>query len=162
MNEPEPARTGQRSGNTLSPQSQVPPVLGPARVVSPAWAVAVAIILVGLAMLFFFDPARHGFYPRCMFHEFTGLLCPGCGGLRAAHQLLHGHWSAAFAFNPLLCLFGLGAVGLGLASLYRRATGRCVRFRFQDPAWIWLLAGGTVLFAVARNLPAGVFLGLGP
>ncbi|MCX6913024.1 MAG: DUF2752 domain-containing protein, partial [Verrucomicrobia bacterium] len=56
---------------------------------------------VGL-VLFCFDPRQYHFYPICFFHKATGLLCPGCGALRATHQLLHGHLAAAFRFNPML------------------------------------------------------------
>jgi hypothetical protein len=39
-----------------------------------------------------------------------GAPCPGCGSLRAAHQLLHGHFQEAWALNPTLMIVGpLGA-----------------------------------------------------
>jgi hypothetical protein len=60
--------------------------------------------LILLGTLFFFDPARSTFYPGCMFRHLTGWLCPGCGGLRATHQLLHGNVGAAFRLNPLVVL----------------------------------------------------------
>ncbi len=63
-----------------------------------------ALAAMAAAVLFQFDPSRSAFYPGCMFHRMTGLLCPGCGSLRACHQLLHGHWAAAFHDNPLLIL----------------------------------------------------------
>ena len=64
-------------------------------------------------VLFFFDPASHAFYPGCPLHALTGLDCPACGGLRAAHLLLHGHLRAAFALNPFL-FFALPVVALFL------------------------------------------------
>src|SRR5260221_9010819 len=62
----------------------------------------VGIIALAAGVLFFFDPAEHAFYPVCFFHRTTGLLCPGCGSLRAVHQLSHGHLAAAFRVKPLL------------------------------------------------------------
>ena len=61
-----------------------------------------ALLLAGAAVLFFFNPSQFGFYPTCLFYKTTGLLCPGCGTLRATHQLLHGHIEAAFRFNALI------------------------------------------------------------
>lgn len=57
-----------------------------------------------LGILFAFDPAQSSFYPGCMFRHLTGWLCPGCGGLRATHQLLHGNIGAALQLNPLVVL----------------------------------------------------------
>src|SRR5512140_1540078 len=66
-----------------------------------------ALALLGTAaalVLFSLDPATVGIYPVCYFHRLTGLQCPGCGGLRAAHQLLHGHVVAALRLNAFLVL----------------------------------------------------------
>jgi hypothetical protein len=59
---------------------------------------AVFFILV----LFIWDPAKLHYYPPCLFQSVTGLLCPGCGGMRGTHQLLHLHFLDAFNFNPLV------------------------------------------------------------
>lgn len=58
--------------------------------------------LGAMALLYFFDPATHAFYPRCPLHELARLECPTCGALRAAHLLLHGRFRAAYALNPFL------------------------------------------------------------
>jgi hypothetical protein len=71
------------------------------------------------AVLFFFDPATAGFYPPCLFRTFLGVQCPGCGSLRAVHQLLHGNFSEAWALNqPLLIALPLAAA-IGLLNLLR-------------------------------------------
>jgi hypothetical protein len=59
------------------------------------------------ALLYFFDPASSSFYPSCPLRALTGLLCPFCGGLRAAHALLHGRVLEAAALNPFLLAAGL-------------------------------------------------------
>lgn len=64
------------------------------------------LLIAGAVYLFVFDPGRTGFFPACPFRLFTGLTCPGCGTTRALHQLIHGHFLAAFMLNPLL-LFAL-------------------------------------------------------
>ena len=68
---------------------------------------AVCRFSCGLAMtcavvlLYAVNPAESRVYPPCPFRALTGLYCPGCGSLRALHQLLHGELCAAMGLNPL-------------------------------------------------------------
>ncbi len=62
---------------------------------------AVAAARSALTFLYSFDPALTGLLPSCPFRLVTGLLCPLCGTLRAAHALLHGHLAAASHYNTL-------------------------------------------------------------
>lgn len=55
-----------------------------------------------LAVVYFFPPAEHTFYPRCPFYACTHLLCPGCGGTRALYELLHMNLRGALHYNALL------------------------------------------------------------
>lgn len=41
-------------------------------------------------------------WPRCAFHDLTGLPCMTCGMTRAAIQFFHGHFLAAMQWNPLV------------------------------------------------------------
>ena len=74
------------------------------------------------AVVFFFNPATHGFYPVCMFHQLTGLNCPGCGGTRSAYALLHGNFALALKDNALFVVAarGGGARGIWFATALRR------------------------------------------
>ena len=71
----------------------------------------IAVIATGVAaiaatlVVYRFDPSSHAFFPRCVFHQVTGLQCPGCGATRALYALLHGDVARAFWFNPLFLLF---------------------------------------------------------
>jgi hypothetical protein len=121
---------------------------------------AVLVVLAG-SVLFCFDPAQCGFYPLCLFHQLTGLACPGCGGLRALHQLAHGHLAVAFRLNPLLVL----AVPIALWLLARQITARCGKSplaMLSRPPWPWVLLSMVVLFGVVRNLPFPPFAFLSP
>jgi len=55
-----------------------------------------------IIVLFFWDPAVLNYYPPCLFQSVTGLLCPGCGGMRGTHQILHFNFHDAFILNPLV------------------------------------------------------------
>ena len=107
-----------------------------------------SLVVVGMAFMFLFDPARHAFYPVCLFKKMTGYDCPGCGGLRSVHQLLRGDVWAAFQLNamvvialPLLALWAIKA------RLKAAPKARPVLF------WAWVLVTVIMLFGVIRNLP---------
>jgi len=111
--------------------------------------------LVGAAILFHFPPDEYRFYPRCLLYTLTGLQCPGCGGLRAAHHLLHGEFASAFQLNPLLISLLPGVALILLACVLKRTTGRDWLHSIRWPFWLWLLLAVVVAFAIARNLPPG-------
>jgi hypothetical protein len=74
------------------------------------------------AVLFFFDPATAGFYPPCLFRTILGRECPGCGSLRAAHQLLHGHFGEAWALNRTLLIVAPLAAAISLFTFLRKSS----------------------------------------
>lgn len=115
------------------------------------FSVGLALGALALMVLFLFDPAQHAFYPRCYFYLLTGWQCPGCGSLRALHQLTHGNVAAAFRFNPLLVLaMPVGLVG-GVIWWMRHRAGQLAGVDIH-PKWTFLLAGIIVAFAVFRNV----------
>ena len=113
----------------------------------PWWArrasTSAALIVVAAAtvVLYRYDPARVRFYPVCVFHALTGLQCPGCGGTRAIHHLLHGDVAGAFRLNPLL---------------FAVAPFTAVSLRWPrvaaHPAAGWIAAVVIVAFWIGRNL----------
>lgn len=115
-------------------------------------AVAGAFAYVGSV-----DPGRPGHYPVCPLYRFTGLYCPGCGGLRGAHALVHGDLLTALRDNaPAVAGYPVLAV-LWTVWVVRAARGRPLRI---DPPPALLRAVGLVLlvFTVVRNLPFGGWL----
>jgi len=123
-----------------------------------AWRfrLAIAVLAVGagaLTMLFFFDPATCGYYPVCWLHQTTGLLCPGCGTLRALHQLTHGHFAEAWRLNFLVV--ALVPIGLWLVvrELIRLATGWELPGIVTRPIFGWVLVAALILFGILRNVP---------
>jgi len=110
-------------------------------------AVAAAVVLYS------FNPSESRFYPRCFFRLVTGWDCPGCGGLRATHQLLHGHVREAFRLNPLFVVALPGIAYFAARHLFQLLSGRRSSPPFKTTVWVW--AGGLVVvaFGVLRNLP---------
>ena len=111
---------------------------------------AVAGLCLAVFLLYSFPPAETRFYPRCIFHVVTGLECPGCGSLRAAHSVLHGDFATAFRLNPLLFVL-LPLAGLTCV-VYRPAGLSAIPAK-----WIWALLGVIIAFGVLRNLPFAPF-----
>lgn len=118
-----------------------------------------AVLLAGVAgtILFFFNPSEHGFYPICYFHSITGLNCPGCGSLRALHQLLHGHILEAARCNVLLLLClpcsGWLAARCFAAPLRRQAATFAVQ-----PIFLWTFLCVVIVFTVLRNFHSFAWL----
>ena len=126
------------------------------RLIWQGWLLG-ALALAGLAVLYLFNPVEHAFYPPCLFYQLTHLHCPGCGGLRAMHQLTHGHFAAAFLSNPLLIVSIPILVWLGISKLRNRSSSV-----FMKPAAAWTILAIVVAFGVLRNLPYAAFAWMSP
>lgn len=110
------------------------------------------------ALLYAVDPNRPGHYPTCPFLAVTGWYCPGCGALRAVHDLLHGDLSGALARNPLAVL-AVPYLLVAFVSWTLRRLGYASPRSTQLPAWtLWLLLAVVIAFGVARNLPGATWL----
>jgi uncharacterized protein DUF2752 len=123
---------------------------------------AFAVVAPAMVMLEFFDPATSGVFPPCPLRYLTGWYCPGCGSLRAMHQLLHGNLSAAWALNPLTVLL-LPFLTYGIASYALfEIRGRHLPQLFLPAVWIRGFCALIILFGVARNIPVHPFDLLAP
>ena len=123
--------------------------------------VATLIVTAAIAsiILFFLDPVRVPIYPVCLFHSVTGLDCPGCGGLRATHALLHGDIIAAVHFNAMVVLSALLFVVMSLFYVFRKIQNRPTPIRWN---WLWIYFGVWLLFSVLRDLPIPLFAAFAP
>ncbi|PYJ70137.1 MAG: hypothetical protein DME76_06535 [Verrucomicrobia bacterium] len=89
-------------------------------------------------------------WPRCVFHELTGLPCVTCGMTRCAIQFFHGHFLAALKWNPLVfaALCGVTVFDLyAFATLAMRAPRLRMVFRQREKKF----ARGIVIGALALN-----------
>ncbi len=119
-----------------------------------AWGLKLAcvsgVICVALFVLFVFNPASSSFYVPCPFHRLTGLYCPGCGSLRAMHQLLHGNLPAAFGLNPLMVLslpfLGCWFISYSVSGVRKRPLASVI-----PSFWFWLILLIILLFWILRN-----------
>ena len=119
-------------------------------------------ICVALFVLLVFNPASSGIFPPCPFHRLTGLYCPGCGSLRAVHQLLNGNLSSAFWLNPLMVLslivLAFWFTFCGVLAVRKRPLPAVA-----VPSYgIWLILLIIVLFWILRNITHHPFVMLAP
>ncbi|MFJ7961176.1 DUF2752 domain-containing protein [Streptomyces sp. NPDC096319] len=136
------------------PYTPPPP---PARPLARRLFVPVAT-LAGVAAAFAYvgtvDPNEPGHYPVCPLLRFTGLYCPGCGGLRSAHAFVHGDLPAALGANALAVVgYGIFAVVI-VVWLVRAARDVPMRLAVSPVLW-WGVGAVLALFTLVRNLPFG-------
>jgi hypothetical protein len=125
-------------------------------------AAMLAAFAVGAVLLGIFDPATSWIFPPCPVRYLTGWYCPGCGSLRAIHQLLHANLRAAWAMNPLtVVLLPFLTYGLASSALFE-LRGHGLPQPFLRANWIRALCAAIILFGIARNLPMHPFDLLAP
>lgn len=134
------------------------------RVSSPRWMYAGAslALLGGVSVLFAYDPASSGVFPQCPFLAVTGFHCPGCGTLRALHQLFNGNLITAFGLNPLMMLSLPFVAYSSTSRVVQKVRGRTVPTVFVPSGWIWVLFVVVISFGVLRNVPVYPFSWLAP
>lgn len=108
---------------------------------------SVSVASLGLAATWF---ALGLPWPRCLFHDLTGLPCVTCGMTRCAIQFFHGHLLAALRWNPLVfaALCGIMAFDLyAFATLTMRAPRLRITFRQPEKKY----ARGVIIGVLALN-----------
>jgi hypothetical protein len=139
-----------------------PPPAGPFRVRGALRRTAAPLaVLGGVAGAFGYvaavDPASPGHYPLCPLRFYTGLYCPGCGGLRGAHALMHGHLGTALGCNAL-AVAGYLVFAAGWAVWFTRALRGRPFAPTLRPAQRNLLIALMAVFTIVRNLSFGAVL----
>jgi hypothetical protein len=132
-------------GQVNEPAGLARRLLGPGAVGLAAAGVATALALR--------DPHVSGSWGYCPFLLLTGHPCPGCGGLRATNDLLHGDLAAALSSNAYAVLsIALLAVLWTVWVVRRvRATTTTLTLVTGRLGLGWL--AGLLAFGVLRLLP---------
>lgn len=110
-----------------------------------------AFAVLGIAFFLSHKPS-HFKLPSCVFHDLTGLYCPGCGCTRALTRLVRGDVSGAFRNNPTTIPGFLVCAYLFALRLKTFWNGR-------EPNWGAVCYVGLatcftlVVFTVLRNIP---------
>ena len=124
-------------------------------------ACAAALACAGALYLYFMGPGNIPLI--CVFHEVTGLYCPGCGAGRACYSILHGQFLEAFCYNPLLTVL-LPLIGLYIAARmvdWVVTGGNHIDRKINVKFLTWVLVI-VVVYGVLRNIPVFPFTLLAP
>ncbi|KPC80801.1 DUF2752 domain-containing protein [Streptomyces mutomycini] len=122
------------------------------RLAAPVGAMAAVVGAFGYVATV--DPNEPGHYPVCPVLRFTGVLCPGCGGLRSAHAFAHGDLATAVGANALAVVGYAVLAAVWLLWMVRASRGRTLRIGLA-PAYLWGAGAVLLVFSVVRNLPFG-------
>ncbi|MES2519595.1 MAG: DUF2752 domain-containing protein [Bacteroidota bacterium] len=108
------------------------------------------LTIVITAFYFFWNPSKISFLPLCPFKNFTGFYCPGCGGQRAFHDILHGNFIAAFHANLLIYLF----LPMAILKLFDELTDTTLSANLVlKKNGIGLFLTCLIVFTILRNIP---------
>ncbi|MEV0114698.1 DUF2752 domain-containing protein [Streptomyces sp. NPDC050844] len=103
------------------------------------------------------DPNEPGHYPPCPLLRLTGIFCPGCGGLRSAHAVIHGDLAAALGANALAVAGYVVFAVVWTLWAVRAVRGRPLRIALGT-AQLYGVGALIAVFTLVRNLPFGAWL----
>lgn len=121
-----------------------------------------AVFVTAFSAVFIFNPAKSKIFPPCLFKTITGFYCPGCGSLRAVHQLMHGHFIEAFRLNPLMVLFAVIMVVIFIVFLIPSEKIKHLRSKFSKMPIALIVLVIIIAYWILRNLPFYPFTLLSP
>lgn len=130
-----------------------------------SWRAAILVVSVAAGAWWFreFSPTQSPYYPRCFFHHLTGWHCPGCGSLRALHELANGNVLAAIKYNTLLMASLPVALIACVSSYLKWRSSLSGPWRLIWIArWDFWVLGMLFTFGILRNLPFAPFNWLAP
>ena len=94
----------------------------------------------------------------CVLHNLTGYYCPGCGGTRAIHALLHGHIVRSFFYHPIVVYTAVFFGWFMLSQTIEKASrGRlAIGMHYRD-IYLWIALAIVLLNWLVKNLFLAVF-----
>jgi hypothetical protein len=123
--------------------------------------ISIFILAAGaVLLLYFFVEPKDGNLPKCLFHQVTGLYCPGCGVQRSFHALLHGHLLQAMDHNLLFILL-LPMIIFFISNFLWNKKYSSTSFIYK-PVFSTTIVFIVVSFWVLRNIPFAPFSWLAP
>lgn len=99
-----------------------------------------------------------GFGIPCLFYNFTGFYCPGCGTMRAVVALSRLQFYQALRFNALFVLSLPFLVGFSLLQAIAYLRAKPIKTGWGTWVFVVLFCVASVLFAILRNVPQFAFL----
>ncbi|MDM1530605.1 DUF2752 domain-containing protein [Myroides odoratimimus] len=121
------------------------------------WILRIIFLIIPLFGLYyyyqFFGSDDNGGL-SCMFYRETGWLCPGCGGQRALHALLHGHFREALEYNIMILVYFplLAFLYIALVEVYIVKNDKFLQ-KYAIPNWFaYSFLALIIVFFIVRNI----------
>ena len=115
---------------------------------------AVAAAVAGAcAVVATHNPDTHQITPPCVLFSHLGIYCPGCGGTRAAYDLMHGDVLGALHMNAFATLVLIPGAVIAIV-WWLALTLKVPMPKLALPGWLpWAVLIFFGAFSVLRNLP---------
>lgn len=93
------------------------------------------------------------YLPPCLFHRWTGLYCPGCGGTRAVFALLHGNIYASFGYHPLVPCVALTGIWFLLSNTIEKLSRKQIPIgmNFRE-SYLWIALCIIIVNCLMKNI----------
>lgn len=101
---------------------------------------------------------------QCTIYRFTGVNCPGCGGQRSLHSLLHGEIAQALRYNSLFILglpFLIYLYYIAIRVYILDHKEYLQSFVFSK-GFAYTFLAAIIMFFILRNIPLFPFTYLSP
>ena len=117
--------------------------------------ISTILILIG----YYFLNKNYHYRIPCIFHEITGLYCPGCGTTRLIFALLEGHIKEAFNYNRLVFILLPFIISYYIYYSYLYIFNKKDNIIYKIPnIYIYILLSITILFGILRNIDTFSYL----
>ena len=109
------------------------------------------IFIIILVLYLLISIVFHPVIP-CVFHEVTGLYCPGCGISRMLISILKFDFYQAFRYNPLLFIMLPFALALIVDHIYSTINKKQSLYKkINNKVWI-ILCVVLIIYGIVRNI----------
>lgn len=111
---------------------------------------AIAFV-IAIVLLYIYDPTTACFSYHCPVKSLTGFDCPGCGGQRAVHALLHLHVKEALAYNPFLVIVTIYLASVIIIRCLKGPRIDKIRRFILGETMVWIYLVLMIIWTIARN-----------
>ena len=110
------------------------------------------VFVIAIAFLFVHDPMTAGFSYKCPVKYLTGYDCPGCGGQRAVHALLHLRIKEAIAYNPFLVIVTIYLLAVIIIQFLKGPRIEKIRHFILGQTMAWIYLSLMFIWTILRNI----------
>ena len=111
------------------------------------------LVLLIIFIAYYILNKTTGFYIPCIFHEITGLDCPGCGITRCLFDLVNLRIKDAFLVNPLVFIYLPFIIVYFLYKSYLYIYNKKDKILVKIPNYVmYIILVITIIYGVLRNI----------